>query len=529
MALQVLVSTTTIPAIRVARYRLEYTNHHVQHPPSQEKGDPASHQVLSGSKSMSRRSLERVLGKLQHASIVNPVGKTALKFLNHHMVRYANKGMRDKIQPIPQSLRSALRRWLLTPVLSIECCGSLHQQLWTFTRTPPSRGGAPTPQTEGRYQAFGHQCSRRSISHLGTGDSLLGDQTSKPSKGHSRPLPFRQHHGGSVPETAGPCQVSSTERLGVVDRSFPGETGSVPLHISCGRSPQRHSRRPVSQEGSGDGMDVGRSVLSMDLQPGCSSGSRSIRYPGELEASEICVSSSRPPSSGDGRLCTGLEQVGKDLSFSSLDADFEGFEPAANIQRTSGSGGSTLASPNLVSTPPVPSQGLDPLPNPCLTQKVGSETFSLGSIWHSTFTDGFSEKEFSVGTVETWQGTHRTSSWRQYESVWAAFPTSSGRGKWLLCLERLSHPLCGISPTTRIDPQVYSILLVGLTRPLRAWGINTSDEICTDLIRAFANLLPTEPYRPFSWSLDKVLGLLSEVEYSSAGNLEWTLSKALFH
>ena len=49
VALQVLVSTTTIPAIRVARYRLEYTNHHVQHPPSQEKGDPASHQVLSGS------------------------------------------------------------------------------------------------------------------------------------------------------------------------------------------------------------------------------------------------------------------------------------------------------------------------------------------------------------------------------------------------------------------------------------------------------------------------------------------------
>ena len=67
---------------------------------------------------MSRRSLERVLGRLQHASIVDPVGKTALKFLNSYCIKFARKGLRDKIQPIPQSLRVALRRWLQTPALS---------------------------------------------------------------------------------------------------------------------------------------------------------------------------------------------------------------------------------------------------------------------------------------------------------------------------------------------------------------------------------------------------------------------------
>ena len=80
----------------------------------------------------------------------------------------------------------------------------------------------------------------------------------------------------------------------------------------------------------------------------------------------------------------------------------------------------------------------------------------------------------------------------------------------------------------KLAPKTIQSYKVGFTRPLRAWGINTSDEIFTDLIRAFGNLRPAEPYRPITWSLDKVLIMLSEVEYSSAGNLEWILSKALF-
>ena len=87
-------------------------------PPLKRRGIKRVIRSFLAAKSMSRRSLERVLGKLQHASIVDPVGKTALKFLNHHMVRYARKGMRDKIQPIPHSLCSAPRRWLMTPALS---------------------------------------------------------------------------------------------------------------------------------------------------------------------------------------------------------------------------------------------------------------------------------------------------------------------------------------------------------------------------------------------------------------------------
>ena len=109
-------------------------------------------------------------------------------------------------------------------------------------------------------------------------------------------------------------------------------------------------------------MDARCNVLSMDFHSGRSPGGGLVRHSGELTASEICLSSPRPSCSGEGRFHSGLEQVGEDLSFSSLDADFEGFEPVANIQRTSDPGGPSLASPNLVPTASVSCQGLSPNP-----------------------------------------------------------------------------------------------------------------------------------------------------------------------
>ena len=138
-------------------------------------------------------------------------------------------------------------------------------------------------------------------------------------------------------------------------------------------------------------------------------------------------------------------------------------------------------------------------------------------------------QEFSEGTVESWQGTHRTSSWRQYESVWAAFVHFLRTRKVAsMSREVVASFMRHLFDDKKLAPKTIQSYKVGLTRPLRAWGINTSDEIFSDLIRAFGNLRPAEPYRPITWSLDKVLIMLSEVEYSSAGNLEWILSKALF-
>ena len=71
---------------------------------------------LSATKA-TRRSLERILGSLQYASVVDPVGKTALKFLNHHMRQHASKPKRDWLLKIPPSLKGSLKRWLKSPSL----------------------------------------------------------------------------------------------------------------------------------------------------------------------------------------------------------------------------------------------------------------------------------------------------------------------------------------------------------------------------------------------------------------------------
>ena len=77
----------------------------------------SSIKTFLSSGSMSRRSLERVLGKIQHATIIDPLGKTILKFLNHYGLSFAQKGLRDRSLPIAGNLRKSLRRWLDPSVL----------------------------------------------------------------------------------------------------------------------------------------------------------------------------------------------------------------------------------------------------------------------------------------------------------------------------------------------------------------------------------------------------------------------------
>ena len=66
---------------------------------------------------ITRRQLEQILGKLQFASLVDPVGKALLKGLNSFLRSKARKGARDSLYPFPLPLRRSLRRWLRPGVL----------------------------------------------------------------------------------------------------------------------------------------------------------------------------------------------------------------------------------------------------------------------------------------------------------------------------------------------------------------------------------------------------------------------------
>ena len=74
--------------------------------------------IFLASKRSSRRSLERVLGKLQFAAIVDPVYKTLLKCVNRYWVHLAKPGLRDVIRKTPLSLLRFLKKWISTDFLS---------------------------------------------------------------------------------------------------------------------------------------------------------------------------------------------------------------------------------------------------------------------------------------------------------------------------------------------------------------------------------------------------------------------------
>ena len=61
---------------------------------------------------ISRREIERTLGRLQFASLVDPIGKALLKNLNGFLKSLATRRGRDRKVPFPPQLKTSLRRWL---------------------------------------------------------------------------------------------------------------------------------------------------------------------------------------------------------------------------------------------------------------------------------------------------------------------------------------------------------------------------------------------------------------------------------
>lgn len=65
----------------------------------------------------SRRKFERVLGKLQFASVIDPVCKTLLKEANKFLIKFARRGLRDVRVRTPPQLSRFFRKWFLGAAL----------------------------------------------------------------------------------------------------------------------------------------------------------------------------------------------------------------------------------------------------------------------------------------------------------------------------------------------------------------------------------------------------------------------------
>ena len=69
-------------------------------------------------KFVTRRQLERVVGLINFACSVDPIGRVCLKKVNRHMRKAANVKLRDRPFPLSLPLKTSLRRWLQSKVLS---------------------------------------------------------------------------------------------------------------------------------------------------------------------------------------------------------------------------------------------------------------------------------------------------------------------------------------------------------------------------------------------------------------------------
>ena len=117
----------------------------------------------------------------------------------------------------------------------------------------------------------------------------------------------------------------------------------------------------------------------MSLSVGGSLGSGLVHYPGEQQASKICVTSLRSFSSAQGRIHHRLEQREEVLSFSVLDANFVSSVSTPFIQGSDGPDCTSLASPFVVPTASVSGQSSHRFPIPCLTQGVGDQIYSFST------------------------------------------------------------------------------------------------------------------------------------------------------
>ena len=89
------------------------------------------------SSTTTRRQIERFLGRLQFAALVDPVGKALLKSLNSTYRAYAKKGLRDKKQLFPNSLKRGLKRWLDPSILRAQIPFKPPLHLWRSAQMLP--------------------------------------------------------------------------------------------------------------------------------------------------------------------------------------------------------------------------------------------------------------------------------------------------------------------------------------------------------------------------------------------------------
>ena len=403
----------------------------------------------------------------------------------------------------------------------------------TLRRIPVGMGGAYGQEDSLRQMVLCH--GSMSYKLLGTTSCLPEPSRDQPSKRCTHSPHLRQQSSSGLYKKRR-IQIHSSKLNNETDYQPQVKEKLVPIREPSFRHQKCSSRLVVQERSSVNRMELRQDVIPLHQVPSTSSGGRLVCHKSKPSSTKLCIPVYGPERSGSGCLSAGLEQMEDCLSVSSNSNDFEGFNEAERIPRNSLPSGPELAFQPLVSH--AATELPDYLPSEVSATVPSSEEQDMLRFILSEprptrldFIKRCYSKKYPPAVTDLLVQKLRGSTVNQYESTWKLFlkflhsklPSKLTEG---LVLEffTVQFQQMGRKPATI---RTYKS---ALEKPLRlGFDIVLHDSDFSDIVRAMARLVPAERSPTISWSLNKVLALLSSPDYSGPEVTESRLlSKAVF-
>ena len=400
-------------------------------------------------------------------------------------------------------------------------------------RCVPTRLGCPHGrQNDSRTMAsevsiIPHQCLR-------TDCCAVGSETLPSSNERLHQSALRQHVDSQVHQEVRICGIESSERMDVGDsHSLPRTPVVLDSHSHC-RQGQRPRRRPLPRLADRDRVVAGPSHLQQDSVIETCTRDRPLCHRTKSSTSTIRVAYSRSKCSRQGCSFARLEYLADNLPLSSNEHHGESSSEARRFQRNGISGRSALAEQTVVSSPPTIVETMYSSRNyphsagrrQEILRLIKSEpTPSRVDILLKILSNDYSEE-----SARDIVNHLRLSSQRQYNMAWKSWADYVRTKDFEeISEETVLSFLRFLFHEKNLAVNTILTYKAALKLPLRfAFDIDTNTEVFAMITKAFSLSRPVlPPLRP-TWSVNKVLDLLSSEVYNSPEDLLAFTKKVMF-
>ena len=361
-----------------------------------------------------------------------------------------------------------------------------------------------------------HYISEVPYTHSGTGGCGLGHEGNESKTSYACPGLHRQY-GSPVLHNEGRFTVNNSEFLDAQSNQVDAVEGDRSDGKTHSSRNECDSRRSVTVQAHASRMDVGPDGVPVNVLFRTQAGGGSVRDPRKVSDTSVRIPEQRPEGGGDGCLRNRLESVG---SVSPVPPNF----PPENI--------TTFHRENILhGRSNMAQQAMVPI-----TQGINSTVLSIEGLPHSEewkkscyrylrsgerptrldFLSKIYERQFSKVSAQYLIKNLRTSSNRQYESIWSS---------WTQFIE-VNNPPCIQSDTVmkflihlfenkRLATSTIVSYKCALKEPLlRGFGVDVCSSDFAALTRSFSLKRPSVPGSFPTWPLESVLDLVSSEDFT---------------